>query len=151
MRFFVLACVIGLAALAAGPVHAQSRVEMERCRAIADEGRRLKCYDAIQLSASQPRSKYERVDLAEFKKYALSYRGNLIEVTGWVVPAGEILELRSDEADDAPVPVEYDSLSRRDQEAFFSACGEGCEATVQGRVKPVNFTTGVVADVIFVH
>ena len=99
----------------------------------------------------RPRSKYERVDLGEFKKYALSYRGDLVEVTGWVVPAGEILELGFDETDKSPVPIEFGSLSRRDQQDFFAACGEGCEATVQGRVKPVNFTTGIVADVLFVH
>jgi hypothetical protein len=130
---------------------AQSRVEMERCRAIADETRRLKCYDAIQLSTSAPRSKYERVDLGEFKKYALTYRGNLVEVTGWITPGSELLQLGSDEADTTPVPVEFDNLSRRDREDFLTACGAGCEATVQGRVKPVNFTTGIAADVLFVH
>jgi len=130
---------------------AQSRVEMERCRAIADDARRLKCYDAIQLSTSAPRSKYERVDLGEFKKYALSYRGDLVEITGWVTPSAEILQLGFDEDDDRPIPVEFDALSRRDRQDFLSACGEGCEATVQGRVKPVNFTTGIAADVLFVH
>jgi hypothetical protein len=147
----VFSLVLVVLGLGWNGAHAQSRVEMERCRAIADESRRLKCYDAIQLSTSAPRSKYERVDLGEFKKYALSYRGDLVELTGWVTPAGEILELRFDENDADPVPVEFDSLSRRDQQAFFEACGDGCEATVQGRVKPVNFTTGVVADVLIVH
>ncbi len=87
---------------------AQSRVEMERCRAIADEARRLKCYDAIQLSTSAPRSKYERVDLGEFKKYALTYRGDLVEVTGWVTPGSELLQLGSDETDKTPIPVEFE-------------------------------------------
>lgn len=130
---------------------AQSRVEMERCRAIADDARRLKCYDAIQLSTSAPRSKYERVDLGEFKKYALSYRGDLVEITGWITPSTELLRLGSDENDDRPIPVEFATLSRRDRQDFLSACGDGCEATVQGRVKPVNFTTGIAADVLFVH
>ena len=50
-----------------------------------------------------------------------------------------------------PIPVDFDSLARRDREAFLEACGEGCEATVQGRVRPVNFTTGIVADTLIAH
>jgi len=147
----IVAFVLVVLALGSTGALAQSRVEMERCRAISDEARRLKCYDAIALSTSAPRSKYERVDLAEFRQFALSYRGDLVEVTGWITPAGELLQLGSDENDKSPVPVEYDALPRRDQQDFFSACGTGCEATVQGRVKPVNFTTGIVAEVVFVH
>jgi hypothetical protein len=146
----VFAAVLVLFGLASS-AFAQSRVEMERCRAIGDETRRLKCYDAIELATSAPRSKYERVDLGEFKQYALSYRGSLVEVTGWIRPAGELLELGLDENDADRIPVEYEALSRRDRDAFFEACGFGCEATVQGRVKPVAFTTGIVADVLFVH
>ncbi len=148
---FVVSLILVVLGLGCGAALAQSRVEMERCRAIADEGRRLKCYDAIELSTSGPRTKYERVDLGEFKKYALSYRGDLVELTGWVVPAGDLLELGSDETDKSPVPLEFGSLSRRDREEFLAACGAGCEATVQGRVKPVNFTTGISADALFVH
>jgi hypothetical protein len=147
----VLASALVLLVLGSTGALAQSRVEMERCRAISDEARRLKCYDAIELSTSAPRSKYERVDLSEFKQYALSYRGDLVEVTGWVRPADGLLKLGFDEKDEDPVPVEYDALSRRDRDAFFEACGSGCEATVQGRVTPVAFTTGIVADVLFVH
>jgi hypothetical protein len=150
MRFVSLLVLVVLAPGMNG-AHAQSRVEMERCRAIVDEARRLKCYDAIELSTSGPRSKYERVGLGEFKQYALSYRGDLVEVTGWITPAGELLQLGSDEEDKITVPIEYGSLPRRDQQDFFSTCGEGCEATVQGRVKPVNFTTGIVAEIIIVH
>ncbi len=147
----VLWSVLVVLALGSNGAQAQSRVEMERCRAIADEGRRLKCYDVIPLSTSAPRSKYERIDLSEFKKYALSYRGDLVEVTGWITPGPELLELGADEADKKPTPVEFDLLSRRDREDFLKACGPGCEATVQGRVKPANFTTGIAADALFVH
>jgi hypothetical protein len=150
MRSLLLAIFV-LLGLGWSGAHAQSRVEMERCRAIADQVRRLKCYDAIQLSTSAPRSKYERVDLGEFKKYALSYRGDLVEVTGWVTRKGELLQFGIDESDQNPIPVEFDLLSRRDRQDFLDACGEACEATVQGRVKPVNFTTGIAADVLFVH
>jgi hypothetical protein len=148
---FVLWSVLVVLALGWNGAQAQSRVEMERCRAIADDSRRLKCYDAIQLSTSAPRSKYERLDLTDFKKYALTYRGDLVEVTGWVTPGPELLQLGSDEFDKTPIPVEYSLLARRDREDFLTACGTGCEATVQGRVKPVNFTTGIAADVLFVH
>lgn len=148
MRF-----VFALVLLALG-VHgavAQTRVEMERCRAIADATARLACYDAIQLSPSSALSKYEVLDLSELKSFALSYRGDLVEVSGWVTPGAELMEIGADAADKNTIPIDDDLLSRRDRQSFVEACGKGCEATVQGRVRPVNFTTGIVADTIFVN
>ena len=133
-----------------GLVQAQTLEDMQRCRAVSDETRRLGCYDAIEL-APGPRSKYEKVDLAELKGFALSYRGQLVEVTGWIKPGAELFFLGLDEADARPIPVDFDSLPRRDRQAFLDACGAGCEATVQGRVRPVNFTTGIVADTLIAH
>jgi len=148
---FVAPMVIVLIGLAWGEAaEAQTLEDMQRCRAISDEARRLNCYDAIEL-APGPRSKYEKVDLAELKGFALSYRGQLVEVTGWVKPSAELFFLGLDEADARPVPIDFDSLPRRDRQAFLDACGEGCEATVQGRVRPVNFTTGIVADSLIAH
>jgi hypothetical protein len=126
---------------------AQTLEDMQRCRAISNEARRLACYDAIDL-VSAPKPKYEPVDISELKGFALSYRGQLVEVSGWVKPGPESFSLGVDEADERPMPIDFDSLSRRDRQAFLSACGDGCEATVQGRVTPVNFTTGIVADSI---
>lgn len=126
---------------------AQTREDMLRCRSISDEARRLACYDAVELSGN-PRRKYDIVDLTELKSFALSYRGQLVEVRGWVKPGADLLFLGVDEADQTPLPVDFKAISRRDQQAFLRACGEGCEATVQGRVRPVNFTTGIVADVL---
>jgi hypothetical protein len=148
---FVAPMVIVLIGLAWGEAaEAQTLEDMQRCRAISDEARRLNCYDAIEL-APGPRSKYEKVDLAELKGFALSSRGQLVEVTGWVKPSAELFFLGLDEADARPVPIDFDSLPRRDRQAFLDACGEGCEATVQGRVRPVNFTTGIVADSLIAH
>jgi hypothetical protein len=144
----IVSILIGLAW--GGPVAAQTREDMQRCRSISEEARRLSCYDAIEL-APGPRSKYEIVDLAELKNFALSYRGDLVEVTGWIKPGEELFFLGVDEADGSPIPVDFDSLARRDREAFLNACGDGCEATVQGRVRPVNFTTGIVADTLVAH
>jgi hypothetical protein len=42
-------------------------------------------------------------------------------------------------------------LPRHERETFLEKCGSGCDATVQGRVRPVAFTTGIVADAIIVH
>jgi hypothetical protein len=124
---------------------------MERCRAIEDEARRLACYDAIQLARSGPASKYELVSLDELKEFVLSYRGHLVEVEGWIKLGDRLLLLGVDAEDERPIPVDFALLSRRDRERIVEQCGSGCEATVQGRVRPVNFTTGIVADVIIVH
>jgi hypothetical protein len=134
-----------------GSASAQSRAAMERCRAILDPERRLACYDAIDLAISPPRAKYEVVELSELKQFALSYRGDLVEVSGWVTPGNELLTLGGDEADTDTIPIEFESLSRQDRRNFLTACGEGCRATVQGRVMPVNFTTGIVADALFLN
>ena len=69
-----------------GGAVAQTREDMLRCRSISDEARRLACYDAVEL-AGNPRRKYEIVDLTELKSFALSYRGQLVEVIGWIRPA----------------------------------------------------------------
>ena len=134
---------VGLCGLAA----AQTREDMLRCRSISDEARRLDCYDAVEL-AGNPRRKYEILDLTELKSFALTYRGDLVEVIGWIRPANDLLFLGIDEADKTPLPVDFEAIDRRDRDAFLEACGGGCEATVQGRVGPVNFTTGIVADAL---
>lgn len=146
MRFLATLILAGLW-LGWGGALAQSRADIERCRAMAEDAERLRCYDAIELPRS-PLSKYELVELSELKDFALSYRGNLVEVSGWIVPGADLMMLGLDENDPTPLPVEFGNLSRRDREAFLQACGKGCRATVQGRVRPVNFTTGIVADAL---
>jgi hypothetical protein len=148
MRFVLSTLLVVLGLGWEGAALAQTRTDMERCRAITDNAARLNCYDAIPLSPDASLSKYEVVDLADLKSFALSYRGDLVEVTGWIRPGGEAMELGSDAADKSPVPVDIGSLARRDRQAFLDTCGEGCRATVQGRVSPVNFTTGIVADAL---
>jgi len=138
--------------LLASVAFAQTREEMERCRALEDEARRLSCYDAIPLSRVTAPSKYERVGLDELKEFRLSYRGQLIEVTGWIAPGeNDLLLLGSEAADVDTIPIDFAALPRHDREAFLGRCGSGCDATVQGRVRPLNFTTGIVADALIVH
>ena len=145
---FVASMLVALAGLLLlGQARAQTLEDMQRCRAIADEARRLACYDAIQL-VQAPRPKYEVVDLADLQSYALSYRGQLVEVSGWIKPGAALFFLGADADDARPLPINLDAIARRDRQSFLSACGDGCEATVQGRVMPVNFTTGIVADTI---
>lgn len=148
---FLSAAIIAAGLACAGPLAAQTRDEMERCRAIENDDRRLSCYDAIRLSPGPPRAKYETVALEELKSFALSYRGQLVEVVGWVTPGDSLMFLGIDEDDERPMPIDDDTLSRRDRRAFLQECGEGCFATVQGRVRPVNFTTGIVADALIVR
>jgi hypothetical protein len=151
MKFF---CVVALAVFGLGwasSAPAQTREEMERCRAIENDARRLACYDDIRLSPGPPRSKYEALPLEELKSYALSYRGQLVEVVGWLTPGEDFLFLGVDETDEHPIPIEFEGIPRRDRREFLDACGEGCDAAVQGRVRPVNFTTGIVADALIVR
>jgi hypothetical protein len=144
----VLYVFVFAVALAAGAAHSQTREDMLRCRSISDDTRRLACYDAVELTGN-PRRKYEILDLTELKTFALTYRGDLVEVIGWIKPAEDnLLFLGVDQDDPKPLPIDFEAIPRRDRDAFLSACGAGCEATVQGRVGPVNFTTGLVADTL---
>lgn len=142
--------LIAISLLAAtGIAGAQTRVDIERCRAISDTARRLACYDAIPLAPS--RSKYSAVALDELMDFALSYRGDLVEVSGWIAPGDDIFRLSQDAADERSIPVDVQRLSRQDRQAFLGRCGDGCQATVQGMVSPVNFTTGIVADALIIN
>jgi hypothetical protein len=150
MRFVASIGLVLLALFWGAAAEAQNREDMQLCRAISDEAKRLACYDAIEL-APGPRPKYEVVDLSDLKSYALSYRGQLVEVSGWIKPGAELFFLGTDAADARSVPIDFASLDRRARQTFLSACGDGCQATVQGRVTPVNFTTGIVADALIAH
>ena len=151
MRFLSVAILAASHLAWAGVAAAQTRDDMERCRAIENNERRLACYDAIRLSPGPPRAKYEPVPLEELKAFALSFRGQLVEVTGWVTRGGNFLFLGLDAADERPMPIEFQTIARRERRAFLQECGEGCPAAVQGRVGPVNFTTGIVADALIVR
>jgi hypothetical protein len=150
MRLVAAIAVVILALSAARSAVAQSLEDMQACRQITADARRLACYDVIPL-VQAPRPKYDQVDLSDLKSYALSYRDQLVEVSGWLKPGSDLFTLGADASDARPVPIDPGSLPRRDRQAFVTACGEGCQATVQGRVKPVNFTTGIVADALVAH
>lgn len=141
---------LALLLIAGGTASAQEAGEIARCRAIADDERRLECYDAIPVARASPLSKYEVVTLEEFKEFALSYRGRLIETTGFLRPGASYFFLGLDADDATAIPIDPENLDRRARETLLERCGDGCEATVQGRVRPVNFTTGIVADAVIV-
>lgn len=146
MRFSQLALAVMLSLIGAA-TEAQIPDDISRCRSIEDDSRRLDCYDAISLPpVSLEHGKYEVVPLAELKDFALSFRGRFVEVSGWVTPARDFLFLKLDEQDATSIPVEFRALPRHLQESFLEQCGTGCGATIQGRVAPVNFTTGIVAE-----
>ena len=130
---------------------AQTRDEVLLCRSIAEPMRRLACYDALRLSPAAPAGKYEPVPLAEFAESPLAYRGRLVAVTGPVTAAAGEFSLEVDGASGKRLPLDLSALPRRVQESVRAACGETCQATVQGRVAPVAFVTGIVADNVTVH
>jgi hypothetical protein len=150
MRLSILGLAMSAAFLGISVASAQED-ELGLCRGIEDDSRRLECYDAIPLRPGLLRRKYEAVPLDELRTYRLSYRGRFVEVEGWLAPSGEYLSLGATAEDSATMPVEMEALPRRDREAVLEQCASGCAALVRGRVNPVNFTTGVVADAIVVR
>ena len=147
MRLYCLALATTAGFLGISAASAQED-EVGLCRGIEDDARRLECYDTIPLRPGLLRRKYEIVPLEELRTYRLSYRGRFVEVDGWVTPSGEYLLLGASAEDPGTMPVEIEALPRRDREAVLEQCARGCAAVVRGRVNPVNFTTGIVADAI---
>ncbi len=132
-------------------VWAQTHEEINRCRGIADDARRLACYDAIRLSPLLPPSKYERLAIADLQNYALSYRGRLVEVEGWIRPERDFYLLGAALDDPRPLPVDVRVLGRRERDQLAGQCAAGCAVLIQGRVGPVNFVTGIVAETVLVR
>jgi hypothetical protein len=130
---------------------AQTHADLARCRAIADDQRRLECYDEIAGPRPSLLSKYEVVPIDDFKAFALGYRGRFVELRGRLALAGDYATLGRDGEEADAIPIELENLSRQELQAIRKACPESCEATVQGRAAPVRFTTGIVADAIVVH
>jgi hypothetical protein len=150
-RVGIKAALVG-AAVALLPLQAasgQTDQDVAACRIIGEAERRLDCYDQIPLAPS--RGKYEALSLDELRSDVLSYRGRLVAVDGWLKPERDHLLIGAAADDPRPLPVEFESLSRRQREAVLERCSGGCQATVQGTVRAVNFTTGIVADAIVVH
>ena len=149
MRVIHSVVLVTLCVLWAPAAAGQTLQDIERCREIGEGQLRLQCYDAIIIRPGRlTRSKYEVVDLAELAEYPLSYRGRLVEASGWLTLSEDIFLLSTAADADDGLPIEADSLSRRDRETLVAACLEGCQATVQGKVAPVNFTTGIIADAV---
>lgn len=130
---------------------AQTHEDIAGCRIVADDARRLACYDAIRLSPSTPRGKYEPIALADLKTSALTYRGRLVEVIGWIRPERDQYVLGSAVGDPSPMPVDLRGLTRQERESLARHCLTVCEATIRGRVAPVNFVTGLVVETVVVH
>jgi hypothetical protein len=137
---------LAFAVLSAPGARAQSPDELALCRAIEDDARRLACYDAIHLSTASPLSKYTRMSLEDLKLDILTSRGRFVEVAGVLRASSGALSLGVDAADERPLPIDVEALPRQDRRALLDECTEGCNAIVQGRVNPVRFTTGIVAD-----
>ena len=150
MRIPALALIL-LSVCLTGGAHAQQSSEILLCRGILDNNRRLACYDGIPLLSSSPLSKYETVPLEELKPYALSYRGRLVETSGWLAPGGRYFFLGLGAADPNQLPIDAGNLSRHARESLLERCGSACQVTIQGSVRPVNFTTGIVADSVIVR
>ena len=151
MRFFPLLLVAIVSLAWVDGASAQTRAELARCRTIEDDVRRLACYDALASSPAAPLSKYEPVPLEELARYALSYRGRLVEVAGRLEPGERFFALRLESEAPESLPVDFRGLSRGEQQAIREQCGTACRAIVQGEVGPVNFTTGIVAEAVIVQ
>jgi hypothetical protein len=140
-----------VALVLAAEAAAQSRQDLERCRAIVDAARRLDCYDAIPLAPASAVSKYEVLALQELMEFALTYRGRFVEVQGWLSPGDADYALGIAPQAERTMPIDLGALDRREQQALAAGCAEGCAVTLRGRVGPLAFTTGIHAEAVLMH
>ena len=145
-----LACglVLGLLSTAA---LGQTRDGLLRCRAIAEDAPRLACYDALALPPAPGRGKYEPVALEDLSEAPLSFRGRLVEVTARIMSGQDGWTLSPGGPNGRELPLDLNALPRQQRESLRGGCATGCEATVQGRVAPVRFVTGIVADAVLLR
>jgi hypothetical protein len=152
-----LALTISVALAIALPVRAQDVTGFARCRAIADAGERLGCYDGLAGQARQavvpaPGHGYQTMSLTDAKLDQDSLRGHGVEVSGNLMVVSEMALLRSGSEDTSPLAVDIKAVPREQRRTALEHCGVlGCAATVRGTLGRVMAQPGIVADSIEVR
>lgn len=132
--------VTAAAAQPTPPAGARESAGIARCRSLADGGERLICYDglaeALRRAAPAPAGGGHRVmSLTDVKLDQDGLRDREVEVSGNLVPMGEMAFLRSGPMDTSPLVVDSKAVPREQRRAMFERCGvSGCATTVPGDV-----------------
>lgn len=116
-----------------------------KCATTKDDRQRLSCYDSIgakfakQYQQSQSnKGSYSPIQLADLKTDLKQLIGKKVSTTGKLQVMGglEMVFLKTDELDMAPVSVTGEALPRDDRKKLLNGCQVVlCKANVSGTVK----------------
>lgn len=149
-----LKCLILVAAIGAPPLLSHAADESAafgRCAVIQNDKQRLACYDAIRdrsiaeyRASLKPGTSTPQMALADLKTDIRELNGKRVTTAGKIQVVGglEMVFLKTDEFDMAPVTMRADGLPREDRKKLLNGCQMVlCSATVVGTVRrtPIGF------------
>lgn len=145
-----LALIVTILAISM-PASAQDRNNLVRCKAIADNGARLFCYDkAVQPPLQVIKQEYRAMRLAELKVDIGDLLGSKVEVPGFMkLVNGDVAFLWAGETSDGIyIPVYTSRLSRDLRLLLVTQCVNGCSVITRGRAgtSAAGFSNGIIAD-----
>ena len=123
-----------------------------RCRSIAAESDRLRCYDKLAdkaRSATAPSAKreYQSVSLMDLLLHQDTLDGERVKVSGNLVVEGENAALRYKDVTWSLLFVDVTAVAREQRRQMLEHCGGyGCAAEVRGTVGRVLGDPGIVAE-----
>lgn len=156
-RFAIITCMV------LATIHGTSQAEdmsndFAKCAVTKDDRQRLACYDGIRDRIMQQykndqttKAKYPPIALADLKADIRGMSGKKVETVGKVQVMGglEMVMLKTDEFDMAPVFVSAESLPRDDRKKMLNGCQMAlCKARVRGTVKRSPMGDQIVAEEI---
>lgn len=140
-----LAIGAALAALAGSAMAEDMSQDFARCGVVREDRQRLTCYDSIRdralaaYKASNSKGASRRqIALADLKTDMRDLVGTKVTTGGKLQVVGglEIVFLKTDEMDMAPVTMKADGLPREDRKKLLNGCQVVlCKAVVTGTVR----------------
>lgn len=126
-----------------------------KCATTKDDRQRLACYDRIrdqiveQYKSNAQQSQYSRINLADLKTDLRQLLGRKVETSGKIQVMGglEMIMLKTDELDMAPVMMQADGLPRDDRKKLLNSCQVVlCKASVSGTIRKGSMGNQLVAE-----
>jgi len=146
-----------LALIVAHSVHAEDvTAAFSRCAITKDDRQRLSCYDAIRdrlveqnKPGKQQGAQYAHINLADLKADIRQLVGKKVETVGKLQVMGglEMVMLKTDDFDMAPVFVSAEGLPREDRKKLLNGCQMVlCKGSISGTIKKTAIGNQLIAE-----
>jgi len=131
----------------AGNALAQTRQELQSCRAISDSLQRLSCFDRVVAlpNSVTPGTDSQEIGVVDLITDGPQLRGKTVRVRGFAISAGETMFLYSAAGQMTAVMVNMSKVDREGRRLALTSCGGGCEIVVAGQATYQFNVTGLAA------